>query len=255
LTAISLQADQGHWEEALSAAKTAVDAAEAAGPFAVRRYRITELSLLSFSSSHPDFLRSLRQFLDAEIDVLKRKDDVDHPAALFHVLFGAYLAARSGDADLANVAIATVRDEVRDSGYPNLVNLLAIAEAERARATGHVQDAVELLKAQLRGAELYLTHIALRDAYVSAGQDADSLKESSWLAGHRGLAYEELNDDQALQPFNVVASDLALLSQAEILAKLGRQEESSNTLGNFLAAWPDAKRVQFVARRLDSFAH
>jgi putative peptide modification system cyclase len=253
LTAISLLADQDHWDEALATAKAAVKAAEAAGPFAVRRYRVTELSLLSFSIPRADFLRSLRQFLDVEFEILKRTDDADHPAALFHVLFGAYLAARSGDADLANVAVATVRDEVRDSGYPNLVNLLAIAEAERARATGHAQEAVELLKSELRSTELYLTHIALRDAYASAGQDGDALNESDWLAGHRGLAYEELNDDQALQPFNVVAADLALLSQAEIQAKLGKQEESAKALNGFLAAWPDAKRIPFVARRLDSF--
>ena len=83
------------------------------------------------------------------------------------------------------MAIATVRDEVRDSGYANLSNMIAIAEAERAREPG-VQDAIELLKPELRGTELYLTHAALRDAYAATGRDADALDESNWLAGHRG---------------------------------------------------------------------
>jgi putative peptide modification system cyclase len=250
LTTITLQADQGHWDDALATAKAAVGAADAAGPFAVRRYRVTELSLLMFSTPRVEFLRSLRQFLDAEIEILKRKDDADHPAALFHVLFGAYLAARSGDADLAAVAIATVRDEVSDAGYPHLVNLTAIADAERARVAGHPKEAIELLKPELRGTELYLTHIALRDAYVAAGQNADALSESVWLAEHRGRAYEEWNDAQALQPFNVVESDLALLAQAELSAKLGARDSIKKLLGAFAAAWPEAKQTAFVAPRL-----
>ena len=252
LTAITLQADQGHWDEALGTAKAAVSAAEAVGPFAVRRYRVTELSLLSFSTPRLEYLRTLRQFLDAEIEQLQRKDDADHTAALFHVLFGAYLAARSGDADLANVAIATARAEVRDGAYPSLVNMLAIAEAEHARASGKVPEAIEQLKQELHGAELYLTHVALRDAYVSAGREADALGESGWLAGHRGRAYEELNDEQALQPFNVVESDLALLSQAELSAKLGKQGDADKSLGEFSSAWPDAKRIPFVSQRLNA---
>lgn len=254
LTAITLQADQGHWDEALAAAKAAVGAAEAAAPMAVRRYRVTELSLLAYSTPHPDFLRLLRQFLDAEIEMLKRVDDADHSAALFHVMFGAYLAAHCGDADLANVAIATVRDEVRDSGYPNLINMLGIAVAERARASGHAQDAIELLKTELRGSELYLTHVALRDAYMAAGQEDDASNESGWLAGHRGRAYAELNDEQALQPFNVTEADLALLSQAALGAKLGKQSDSDKALNEFMSAWPDAKRIPFIAQRLDSLA-
>ena len=252
LTAITLLADQGYWDDALGAAKSAVGAAKVVGPFSVRRYRATELSLLSFSAPHADFLHSVREFVDDEIDMLKRKDNADHPGALFHVLFGAYLAARAGDVELANVAMAIARDEARESGYPNLVNLLAIAEAECERATGHPHDAIEQLKPELRGTELYLTHVALRDAYVTAGQNAEALNESRWLAEHRGRAYEELNEDQALQPFNAAESDLALLSQAELSAKLGKQDDSNSALNKFLAAWPNAKRIPFVTQRLDS---
>jgi hypothetical protein len=130
--------------------------------------------------------------------------------------------------------------------------MLAIAEAEHARASGKVPEAIEQLKQELHGAELYLTHVALRDAYVSAGREADALGESGWLAGHRGRAYEELNDEQALQPFNVVESDLALLSQAELSAKLGKQGDADKSLGEFSSAWPDAKRIPFVSQRLNA---
>jgi len=255
LTQLVLLTDQGRWDDALAAAKAAVAAAGAAGPLAVRRYRATELSLLLFSSPRADFLRSLRKFLDEETEILKRKEDPDHAAAVFHVLFGAYLAARSGDVELADESIATVRDEARDSGYPNLANLLEIAEAERARASGHPQEASDLLNRKLQGSELYIAHVALRDAYSAAQQDSEALRESIWLGQHRGRAYEELNDDKALQPLNAAESSLALLSQAELLAKLGKKDDSNKALSQFLAAWPDAKRIPFVSQRLDSLAH
>jgi hypothetical protein len=253
-TAITLAADQGHWERALGLAKDGVSAADAAGGPHGRLFRLTELSLLSYSTVHAEFAAALRTFADNEISVLKRKDDVDHPTAVFNILIGAYLAARSGDVDLADTAISSTRDEARDSGYPNLRNMLAIAEAERARAGDRAQDAIVLLKAELRGTELYLTHVALRDAYASAGQDEAALDEAAWLAKHRGRAYEEYNNFQALQAFNVVESDLALLSQAELRAKLGKHDDSNKVLNGFLAAWADARRIPFVAQRLDWLA-
>jgi len=58
-----------------------------------------------------------------------------------------------------------------------------------------------------------------------------------------------------LQPLNAAESSLALLSQAELLAKLGKKDDSNKALSQFLAAWPDAKRIPFVSQRLDSLAH
>src|SRR6185437_866120 len=98
---------------------------------------------------------------------------------------------------------------------------LAIANAERLRAQGRPLDAIAELKPELRGTESYLTHVALRDAYASAGQSNDALSEANWLASHRGRAYEEYNDHHAGQPANIVESDLSLLSEAELAAKIG----------------------------------
>jgi putative peptide modification system cyclase len=252
LTAITLPADQGQWQQALAAAQNGVNAADTAGALYGRLFRLTELSLSSYSAIRAEYAPALRAFVDNELGVLKRKDDIDHPTAVFNVLIGAYLAARSGDTDLANTAISAAREAARDTGYPNLTNMLAIAEAERARAGDHAEDAIALLKAELHGTELYLTHIALRDAYVSAGQDEAALDESIWLAQHRGRAYEEYNSGQALQAFNAVESDLALLSQAELTRKLHRADQSQKALDEFLHAWPQAERVAFVLPRLDA---
>jgi putative peptide modification system cyclase len=254
LTAITLALDQGHWDEARAAAKQAVAAADAAGPLFSRTFRATELSLLALSLRPADLAQQLRPFLDNEIAILRRKEDIDHPTTVFNVLFGAYLAARSGNDDLAATAIAAARANASDSGYPNLVNMLAIAEAEHARASGRPADAIALLKAVSDGTELYLTHVVLRDAYVAAGQDEQAIAESTWLANHRGRAYEEVNNLQALQPLNVAESDLAILASAEISAKQLNRQKSAGYVSAFRQIWPHAEQIGFLSQRLHALS-
>ncbi|MDR3387116.1 MAG: putative peptide modification system cyclase [Rudaea sp.] len=254
LTAITLPLDEGHWDNALAAARQAINAADAAGPLYGRLFRATELSLLVLSSPPAEYAQKLRPFLDNEFAILQRKDDIDRPIAVFNVLLGAYFAARSGNIELATKAIAAGRDDARDSGYPNLTNMLAIANAERARANGRPADAITLLKPQLDGTELYLTHVALRDAYKAAGQREEALREAVWLTSHRGRAYEEYNNDQALQALNVAESDLASLDQAELATTLGEGNQSSKALNDFLVAWPEAKQIEFLSKRLEAVA-
>jgi putative peptide modification system cyclase len=254
LTATTLALDQGQWDEALDAASQGVMAADVALPLQGRLFRLTQLSVQALAAPGSEYVQRLHGFLDNEISILRRKDDIDHPIAVFDTLLAAYLAARSGNVDLANTGIAAVREEARDSVYPDLTDMLAIAEAERARASDRPADAIALLKPLLNGTELCLTHTALRDAYLASGQNAEALEQAQWLAAHRGRAYEEYNNQQAMQPLNVAESDLALLDTAELHAKLGQDRQSAAALKEFLHAWPQARSIAFVVPRLDALA-
>jgi len=53
-----------------------------------------------------------------------------------------------------------------------------------------------------------------------------------------------------LVPLNVVQADLAVLSGAELAAKLGRKDDAKARLAAFRKAWPDAEHVGFVTARL-----
>ena len=88
------------------------------------------------------------------------------------------------------------------------------------------------------------------DAYIAGGHDDDALREANWLATHRGRAYAENNVQRMLTPLNVVQSDLALLTGAELLAKLHRGDEAGKQLDAFRKAWPDADRIALVAPRV-----
>ncbi len=250
LTATVLLADQGRWTEALEAGDAAASTADAIGAFLGRRYRTAQLGLLVHSAPRTAFLRSLRSFLDGEIAAFKRSDDPDRPATMAQLAFGAYLAARAGDPDLANVVLALMRDEVRSSGYAMLENLFAVASAQRAIAMGKAEDAIATLKAALNGNELFVTHVALREAFAASGREGAALEEAVWLARHRGRAYEEANDYQALQPFNVVESDLALLSEAEHARRLDNNGQAERAMQEFRTAWPAADQIGFLYVRL-----
>ncbi len=254
LTAITLPLDQGRWDEALNMADQGILAADAVGPLYGRLYRATNLSLRVLSEAGDDYSKSLKSFIDGEIAIMRSKDDVDHDVAIFNVLLGGYLAARSGNDKLSLNALVASRDFARTSGFPNLTNMLAIAQAESARAAGRPEDAISLLKVELQGTELYLTHVALRDAYASANKFADALRESSWLANHRGRAYEERNNLQSLQSLNVAESNLALLREAELSYKLGKKEQSIQYLDDFRKAWPNADQLVFLSQSINTLS-
>jgi len=110
--------------------------------------------------------------------------------------------------------------------------------------------ALSKLKPLLDGTEMCIVHQTLLDIYAASGRDEDALREATWLAGHRGRAYAEYNVQRILVPLNVVQSDLALLTAAELAAKLGKKDEAKAHLAGFRKAWPDAEHVGFVTARL-----
>jgi hypothetical protein len=127
--------------------------------------------------------------------------------------------------------------------------MLAVVEAEQARAGGKSDRAISILKPLVDGKELCIVHQSLLDAYVAGGHFEDALREANWIASHRGRAYAENNVQRMLTPLNVVQSDLALLTAAELAAKLNRNDETKKQLDAFRKAWPNADRIAFVAAR------
>jgi len=57
-----------------------------------------------------------------------------------------------------------------------------------ARVSGKPDDSIKMLEPLLDGSELSQTHLALLDAYASAGNKAAALQQAQWIAVHRGRA-------------------------------------------------------------------
>jgi putative peptide modification system cyclase len=179
-------------------------------------------------------------------------DKGDFDDAQFHALAAAYFAARQGDVRLANESLAAAAPEAQDAAlYPILSSIRRVADAELARANGHPDQAVSILKGLVNGRELYVTHVALMDAHAAAGDNAAALDEARWLAAHRGRAYTEYGSEWALVPFDVAQSNLALLRAAELESALGRKADARRDLDAFRRNWGEALSAGPFAVRVD----
>jgi putative peptide modification system cyclase len=167
----------------------------------------------------------------------------------FKIVLVAYFAAHAGDVALAKKAIAAVGDE-SDIDTPVLDNMLSITKAEIERASGRSKDAAATLISLVNGSELYITHVALMDAYADASDYTDALAEAHWLSSHRGRAYAEHNMNLMLMPFNVASSDLALLRAAEFSQVLGKKAGIRQSLAALKKAWPGVMQIPWITRRL-----
>jgi putative peptide modification system cyclase len=243
--------DQGHWEHVRSDIDEVASHAAKVGPLYERVYHAMALSLDDYTEPTTKQIRALHDFIAGARKAMQEAPAVNHENAVFATLFGAYLAARAGDQSLAQTTLAAAARETRDSGYTNLEHLQAIAEAEVAWRDGRAQEAIARLTPTVDGTELYLTHVALMDAYAAAGRNEDALREALWLTTHRGRAYLEINSLCVLQARNVVESDLAALRMAELAHALGRDAEAQQQLAAFDALWPRDARPLFAAARAE----
>ena len=231
------QLDQGHWARARAGIVESLASAAQVGPNYDRAYRAMTLTLDSYTPFTAEQSRALRDFIAGARKAAEPPQSADHQDAVFATIFGAYLAARGGQPTLAQTTLAATAPQTYNSGYTNLEHLQAIAEAEVEWREGHAKDAVARLEPTVDGSELYLTHVALADAYTAAGRREEAFKQAQWLGAHRGRAYLEINSLQMLQTLNVIESDLAPLRMAELSHALGHDDEAQKMLSTFDALW------------------
>jgi len=246
---VTMQLDQGHWDVARSNAADNVKAAVNAGPRDARVARAIELGLDDYLAP-PTQISALRVYIADTRKAMDEQAKTNHDDDVFAVLYGAYLAVRAGDYALAQTALTAAAPQAHGSGYPNLEHMLAIVEAELLWREGQPQEAVLRLESTVDGTELYLTHVALADAYTAAARYDDALRTANWLSSYRGRAYFEWNSFQILQTRNIVESNIALLRKAELNLKLGLPGESQKALTAFRNTWPVGKLPDRVEARL-----
>jgi len=249
-TLIAMAVDQGDWQQANNLLAKTQTQAGALGPRIMGRYAGMALSLraLDGTPTKPQ-IAALKNYIRGQGKALEKADVVDKPELKFQVAFAAYLSARAGDVALAQQALA-ITGAASGADMPTLSNLIDVAQAEVDRASGKPEDALTILKPLVNGNELYITHIALMDAYADAHDQATALIEARWLSMHRGRAYFESNMQLMLEPFNVAESDLALLHAAELSNALGNKGDVKKFLGAFFEAWPRAAELTWLASRL-----
>ncbi len=247
---VGLLVDEGQWKEARRVAADHVADAGKVGPLFAHAYRAIAFNIDEYLlESNAEKIAGLKPFITELQNPAAKSDPANQREDLFALLFSGYLAARAGDTVLAQSAVDAAAGQAHGSGYVNLENMLAIAQAQIACAKSECKENIEPLKALRDGSELYLTHIVLEQAYAAAGNDRDALVEARWLANHRGRAYLEVNSLQILQARNVAESIIALLAAAELEHKLGDDGAAKKDFAAFVAAWPPATLPKSIAER------
>lgn len=244
--------DQGDWQAARHLLTEIQRRAKPLGDRTYATYVGLELSLDAIdgvSANSQD--KALAEHLQALRKIMASSTPIDRRAVQFQMLLVGYFAARAGDVNLARQALAGAGPR-SGSDTPIVSNLRGVAESEIARATGKPEAAIAMLKAQINGSELYVTHVAMLDAYADAGDNDNALKEALWLSSHRGRAYLESSQDQILAPFNVAESDLAILRAAGFAKKLGKPEQADTLLKQFEAIWPKHAQLPWLTPKLQA---
>jgi putative peptide modification system cyclase len=243
-----LALDRGDWDTALAEVAGPRVAAIAGDP----DRQITALMLRSLSDTPAELQAQASTYLREWSSMPKAQRESD--TGQFNVLLVAYLAARAGALPVAATALDRVTAQSRGGDYPYLASLLKIVEAEKARASGDAKKSISILEPTVDGREYYLTHRALMDAYAATNDYANALRESHWLATHRGRAYAEQFGQATLNPLNVALANLALLHAAEIASAQKELPASHQALADFRKAWPGADTLPFLKRRLEALA-
>lgn len=243
---ILLSADKGDWADTWTQVDLAKRASAKVSADVQRRFTLVDTSLRVAVDPGSMEAKALRERLRPTIDWLQKASGEYRADGQLDALLAAYLAARGGDLDLARDALAAARPQ--DDYYPVLTDMFTIADAERQRAEGKADEAIQTLKPTVNGAELYLTHVALMDAYESVKNYKRALAEARWLAAHRGRAYAEFDPNRV--PLNVIESDLATLHIAEYSGALGDKAGERQALDDFRKLWPGAQELPYVKERV-----
>jgi putative peptide modification system cyclase len=249
LPEVTYPLDQGDWNQALSNARMLATSSATLSPLHSRTLRATVLGLRGYA---PDarLAADWKRLIAEELPRARNANDPDVVSATFAVLFGSAELARLGDLDTAQATLASLETPASKLGYPAVDDMLAVLRAEIALAQKAPERALSELRPRLNGSELGWIHSVLLRVYRQSGAVADARREAEWLVGHRGRAYVEWNSQYLLQPLNVLETDLALLTSAEIALETGSVDLARRLLAQFDAAWkhpPD-----FLARRVEA---
>lgn len=241
--------DRGRWDEGMAAMTRLMAASRDVSPDTERRTRLMQLSLRAVS---PDakLKRDLADFVTGQAKWLDGPSPVVRIGDSFGVLIAGVFATENGDPALGRRALAMTRTQALQSGYPVMVDAVAMLESALLVAAGKPELAVEKLQPLHDGNELYLSHAVLMRALAASGRNLEAANEAQWLANHRGRAYAEFNIDLALNGANVVQSNLALLSGAEYLVAAKQIEPARARLAEFLRGWPNARTTPFLRNRI-----
>jgi hypothetical protein len=246
---VTLPLDRGQWTEALAAARKLEVDAKDAGELARGALALATLSLRSYAPD--DALRAdLRRRAELLPQQMEAADSLRRRHLLFQAMALGWMAAHTGDLELARRMRALGENETLVERYPANLGMRRALDAEIALAEGKPAEAIAALADEVQpGAGTYFSRAVLMRAQRAAGNDAEAIVLAQWLAENRGRAFAEPSSLSAWQPANVIESTLALKAWSQLAAANGEAAVAETQAAAFAAAWPDDAGAALVERR------
>jgi len=247
LADVTYPLDKGQWRKALLAAKTLQQDSVNVSMGMERTYLGISLGLQTYELGERA-LSEWQRYVADEMRTAINPDDPNIFRSRFAALYGASQLARLGDSTTAQGVLHRLQAPVAKSGYATLMDMAKVVEAELALRANQPTGAIALLKPRTSGTELCILHAVLLRAYRQGDLPQDAMQEATWLSSHRGRAYAEWNSERLLQPMNVLESDLAILTSAELAAAAGDGDRARELMGKFDQIW--RQPPGFIAERV-----
>jgi putative peptide modification system cyclase len=245
LAEVTFSLDQGNWNEALGAARSLEVDSVSGLPLAASTQRGISLTLRSYSPDG-DFVHELRDYA-SDLSILVRGANIpDRRHFRFELLTAGWLAARTGDLDLAKRILDEDTKKISDN-FPANSDMALVLEAEIALKEGHRFQSLTRLENRASDADcLYLLHVELMRVYAASSSTELALRQAIWLSSHRGLAYSEYNSDGLLQPANVLESTLALKAGSEFAQECGDKALAMALGAKLDKAWNRSNQIRNI---------
>lgn len=235
---ISFAVDSARWNDAVRYAQAALQLVGSTTEFDARNFPM-QLGVAKWLNG--DVAGAREQALvavDRSLNSLGKEFDPDAVDDASIALAASLFALRLEDGSPAKRTLAALEAKHSLMQVQSLKEQGVVLQAELLRREGRPKDSMALLRPLLVGNEHYQTRRALLLAYLDAGDLKRALEQARWLQQKRGFAYAEQMCGFCVQALNVADSNLAVLSEAEILRALGRHAEADKALERFDRRWP-----------------
>lgn len=206
---VSIAADQGQWQRAVTLAQAGVDQFSTASGFD-RHVMLLPLAVAEWKAGNADAARErVRWTLRNALQRIGDRDNVDVNDDMMIALGASLLAVRLDDDAQAARALQAIAARADLPQSPLRNEMMSVVRAELARDNGDPEAALAHLQPWLTDTARIQTRVAAMHALADAGQSRSALQQAEFLARNRGLAYAELDCGYCFQTMNVVDSNTA----------------------------------------------
>lgn len=243
---LSISVDRGQWKMARVNANALLDLVKDEDGYDSRSFRLMSATVERYGGSNAAALSEAKRTGDAAISALSSSLNPDAVDDALLAVSSALMANQLGDRELSKRVLRAISRNPVVSAHPTVIEMRTALIADCSRAEGHAEEAVKLLLPFADENSRYETRTVLLEAASAAGQVGLALEQARWLQQRRGLAFIQLGCAHCTQAANLAQSNIALLREAELLAR-GNKKHARNALKRFDAVWPKKLLPPFIS--------